>query len=115
MRAAVDTAEKAEREAAQARSAAALAAQQAAAERERREQAETRAGREVAATEDRLHREQRRAQDALAGQARAEADRDALRDQLAAARQDRDTADAASRDAEDRLAALTERAGNTAD
>jgi len=56
-----------------------------------------------------------RAQDALAGQARAEADRDALRDQLAAARQDRDTAHAASRDAEDRLAALTERAGNTAD
>jgi hypothetical protein len=38
------------------------------------------------------HREQRRAQDALAGQARAEADRDAARDQLAAARQDRDTA-----------------------
>ena len=72
-------------------------------------------GREVAATEDRLHREQPRAQDALAGQARAEADRDALRDQLAAARQDRDTAHAASQDAEDRLAALTERAGNTAD
>ena len=60
LRAAVDTAEKAEREAAQARSAAALAAQQAAAERERREQAETRAGREVAATEDRLHRGQPR-------------------------------------------------------
>ena len=64
------------------------------------------------ATEERLHREQRRAQDALAAAARAEADRDAVRDQLAAARQDRDTAHAAGQDAETARRSAEDRAAS---